>query len=98
MVKDRDILKIILLIFLVLLLFFSLGFGMIGYYGFNSLLGIIALVAAIWVIYDVFSNNKGLSDGMKIFWVICAIFLSILTAIIYYFFGRSSKNDLFRKR
>ena len=51
----------------------------------NQILGIIALVCAIWVIYDVWVNNKRLSQGIKIVWTIVAIFFSIITAIVYYF-------------
>jgi len=29
-----------------------------------------AVLAAIWVIYDVITNNKKLSDGMKVLWII----------------------------
>lgn len=49
------------------------------------ILGILGLIAAIWVIYDVFANNKKLSTGSKIVWTVCAILFSIITAIIYYF-------------
>jgi hypothetical protein len=52
---------------------------------FGSILGVLALVCAIWVIYDVFAKNKRLSDGMKILWTVLAIVFSIATAIIYYF-------------
>jgi prolipoprotein diacylglyceryltransferase len=62
----------------------------------NTLLGIVAVLAAIWVIYDVLANNKKLSDGMKVLWIICAVLFSIITAIVYYFIGRNAKNDLFR--
>ncbi len=55
---------------------------------FGTLVSIIALVCAIWVIYDVLVNNKGLSTGMKVIWIICALLFSIITAIIYYFVGR----------
>jgi len=65
---------------------------------FGTILGVIALIAAIWVIYDVLVNNKKLSDGMKILWVVCAIFFSIITAVIYYLVGRNQKNDLFKKK
>lgn len=51
----------------------------------EALLGIIALIAAIWVIYDVWVVNKGLSTGAKILWTIFALFFSIITAIVYYF-------------
>ena len=64
----------------------------------GTLLAIIAIIVAVWVIYDVLVNNKKLSDGMKVLWVVCAIFFSIITGIIYYFVGRNPKNDLFRKK
>lgn len=50
----------------------------------TTILGIVALICAIWVIYDVLVNNQGLSTGMKIVWIICALFFSIITAIVYY--------------
>jgi hypothetical protein len=92
------------LIVVLALVFFG-GYGMmnlfwghyVGYYGFGWLFGIIALIAAIWVIYDVIVNNKGLSDGMKLFWIVLALVFSIITAIIYYLVGRNQSNDLFRK-
>jgi ABC-type antimicrobial peptide transport system permease subunit len=61
----------------------------------GSIIGIIALIAAIWVIYDVLVNNKRLSTGMKILWVVCALLFSIVTAVIYYLVGRNSKTDFF---
>jgi multisubunit Na+/H+ antiporter MnhE subunit len=63
---------------------------------FESILGIIAIICAIWVIYDVLVNNKNLSTGMKILWIICALLFSIITAVIYYLVGRNSKKDLFK--
>ncbi len=63
---------------------------------FGTLIGIIALIAAIWVIYDVLVNDRRLSDGMKVLWIICAVVFSIITAVIYYLVGRNSRNDLFR--
>jgi hypothetical protein len=51
--------------------------------GFN-IIGLIGLVCAIFVIYDVFVNNRSLSTGMKILWTILAILFSIITAIVYY--------------
>ncbi len=51
---------------------------------FGSLIGLIALVCAVWVIYDVFTQQKKWDDGKKIIWIICAILFSIITAIVYY--------------
>ena len=64
---------------------------------FGTIIGIIAIIAAILVIYDVILNNKRLSDGMKVLWIVCAIFFSIITGVIYYLIGRNNQNDLFRK-
>ncbi len=52
---------------------------------YGNLIGIIGLVCAIWVIYDVLAVNKRLSTGMKVLWIVLAIFFSIITAIVYYF-------------
>ena len=52
-----------------------LGFGLVG---------LIALACAIWVIYDIFTNQKKMDDGHKILWTIAAIVFSIITAIVYY--------------
>lgn len=51
----------------------------------SGALSIIALICAVWVIYDVFTHNKKLTDGMKIMWIVLAIVFNILTAIVYYF-------------
>jgi len=55
---------------------------------FGNVLGLIALICAIWVIYDVLVNNKKLSTIAKVIWIICALLFSILTAVVYYFIGR----------
>ena len=93
------VLLIIILIFVFLGSFDFFNFNTSyrsGFYGLNLALGIIAIISAIWVIYDVLVNNKGLSSGMKMLWIICALFFSIITAVIYYFVGRDLKNDLFK--
>ena len=51
----------------------------------GGLIGLIALACAVWVIYDIATNQKKMSSGMKVLWIILAILFSILTAIIYYF-------------
>ena len=63
----------------------------------GPILGIVAIIAAVWVIYDVLVNNRRLSDGMKIFWIVLAIIFSIITAIIYYLVGRNKRNDIFKR-
>ena len=49
-----------------------------------NILSIVALICAIWVIYDVWIKQK-MDVGMKVVWTILALLFSILTAIIYYF-------------
>mgnify|MGYP001578282171 CR=1 FL=1 len=65
---------------------------------FGTILGVIALIAAIWVIYDVLVNNKRLSDGMKVLWIVFAMLFSIITAVIYYLVGRNQNTDLFKRK
>ena len=51
----------------------------------NSILYLVAIVAAIWVIYDVLANQKKMSGGSKAIWIICALIFNIITAVVYYF-------------
>ncbi|MFK7935762.1 MAG: hypothetical protein AB8G22_19775 [Saprospiraceae bacterium] len=51
----------------------------------ETLLGIIALIAFIYVAYNVWAVNASLSTGKKVLWTIAAFFFSIITAIVYYF-------------
>jgi hypothetical protein len=55
---------------------------------FGTLIGLIALICAILVIYDVWAKNKKLSDTAKIVWTVFAIIFSIITAIVYWIVGR----------
>lgn len=50
-----------------------------------SILYILGIICAVWVIYDVFAVNKKLSNTAKVIWTIAAIIFSIITAIVYYF-------------
>lgn len=50
----------------------------------TTIVGIIAIVCAIWVIYDVWANQKRMSDGKKVLWTVLALLFSILTALIYF--------------
>ncbi len=50
----------------------------------GGLFYLLGIIAAVWVIYDVWSQNTRLTDTEKLIWTICAIFFSVITAIIYY--------------
>ncbi len=52
----------------------------------STLLWIIGVISAIWVIIDVWNSKK--KTEIKILWSVAAVFFSILTAIVYYFLGR----------
>ena len=51
----------------------------------TTILYIVGVLCAVWVIYDVFTVNKKMSMGMKVLWTVLAIVFSILTAIVYWF-------------
>jgi prolipoprotein diacylglyceryltransferase len=51
---------------------------------YSSILAIIGLICAVWVIYDVLANQRRMQTGMKVLWIFLAIFFSIITAIVYY--------------
>jgi ABC-type spermidine/putrescine transport system permease subunit II len=54
----------------------------------GTLIAIVAVICAVWVIYDVWTNNKKMKDIAKIIWTVFAIIFSIITAIVYYFIGK----------
>ncbi len=54
----------------------------------ENILYILAIVCAVWVIYDVWAVNSKLGALGKIVWTIFALLFSIATAIVYYFIGR----------
>ncbi len=57
----------------------------------QNVLSVVAILAAIWVIYDILVHNKKLSTGLKVLWIVCAILFSIITAIVYYFVYKIKK-------
>lgn len=58
--------------------------------GFETILGIVGLICAVWVIIDVWGKQR-MGAGMKILWTVLAIFFSILTAIVYFFMVKKGK-------
>ncbi len=45
----------------------------------------------IWMLIHAI-QNKGLSDGEKIGWVLAIVFLHFLGALLYFFIGRPKKS------
>lgn len=54
----------------------------------ETIWGLLVLLSVIWVIYDVVTQNKRLSDVMKVVWILVALVFGILGAAVYYFVGR----------
>lgn len=54
----------------------------------TSIFGLIAIICAVLVIYDVWVKQKSMNTGEKILWTISALLFNILTAIIYYLFKK----------
>jgi membrane protein DedA with SNARE-associated domain len=52
---------------------------------FGTIMWIIAVLCAVWVIVDVFTNKPKMKQNMKIVWTVCAVLFNIITAIVYYF-------------
>lgn len=51
------------------------------------ILGIIALVAWIWMLVDVIGRSD-LSGGVKALWIIFGVFFPLITVLIYLLVGR----------
>lgn len=49
----------------------------------GRLLYIVGILAAAWVIFDVWGNRRDLNTSSKVLWTISAILFSIITAIVY---------------
>lgn len=54
-------------------------------------LGILIFAFWIWMLVDAI-QNRGLSDGEKIAWVIAIIFTHFLGAMLYFFIGHPKRN------
>jgi len=53
---------------------------------------ILTLIAVIWVIYDALINNESLSKPETFFWIIIALILGVIGAILYYFLGKEESK------
>ena len=51
----------------------------------GTLLGLVMLICAIWVIVEVVTKHKNWTSGKKVLWIVCALVFNVITALIYYF-------------
>ncbi len=58
---------------------------------FLAVVGLAAFVFWIWMIIDAI-QNKGLTDGEKIAWVLVIVFLHCLGGLLYFFIGHPKRN------
>jgi hypothetical protein len=67
--------------------------GIIGIFMlmFLAIIGLLAFVFWIWMIIDAI-QNKGLTDGEKIAWVLVVVFLHCLGALIYFLIGHPKRD------
>ncbi|WP_075589727.1 PLDc N-terminal domain-containing protein [Labilibacter marinus] len=50
----------------------------------SNLIYLVALAAFVWLVYDVVTNQKSMSTGKKVLWIVFGFFFSIIAAIVYY--------------
>lgn len=55
-------------------------------------LAVLAFVFWIWMLIDAI-QNKGLSEGEKIGWVLAIVFLHFLAALLYFFIGHPKRKS-----
>lgn len=53
---------------------------------------ILTFIAVIWVIYDALFKNESLSKLETFFWIIIALILGVIGAILYYFLGKEESE------
>ena len=66
--------------------------GIIGLFliSFLVVMGLLVFAFWIWMLVDAI-QNKGLTDGEKIGWVLAVLFLDFIGALLYFFIGRQKK-------
>jgi Na+/phosphate symporter len=45
----------------------------------------LGIISFVWVVYDLFTQQKKMDNVHKILWAVAAFFFNIITAIVYYF-------------
>ncbi|HEV2039111.1 MAG TPA: PLDc N-terminal domain-containing protein [Casimicrobiaceae bacterium] len=59
-------------------------------FGFNSLLGVLILIADIWAIINIFQSS--VSNEKKLIWIIAVVLLPLLGLILWYFLGPRNRK------
>jgi hypothetical protein len=66
--------------------------GIIGLFfiSFLVIVGLLLCVFWIWMLVDAI-QNKGLSDGEKVGWVLAIVFFHFIGSLLYFFIGRPKR-------
>jgi ABC-type multidrug transport system fused ATPase/permease subunit len=66
--------------------------GIIGlfFFLFVATVALVLFVFWIWMLIDAI-QNKGLTDGEKIGWVLVVVFLHFIGGLLYFFIGRPKR-------
>lgn len=59
--------------------------------GYNSLLGVLILVADIWAIINIFQSS--VSNEKKLIWIIVVVLLPVLGLILWFFLGPRDRTS-----
>jgi len=59
-------------------------------FGFNSLLGVLILIADIWAIMNIFQSS--VSNEKKLIWIMAVVLLPLLGLILWYFLGPRNRR------
>lgn len=57
----------------------------------ENILYIAAVVAAVWVIFDIVTKQKRMPVLQKILWVVAALVFSLITGVVYFFVVKKGK-------
>jgi hypothetical protein len=66
------------------------GLVVIFLIGMCALLALCLVAFWIWMLVDAI-QNKGLSDGEKVGWVLAIVFFHFLGSLLYFFLGRTKR-------
>jgi hypothetical protein len=58
---------------------------------FLAVVGLLLFVFWIWMLIDAI-QNKGLTDGEKVGWVLAVVFLHFIGALLYFFIGHPKRH------
>jgi succinate dehydrogenase/fumarate reductase cytochrome b subunit len=59
--------------------------------GYNSILGLLILVADIWAIINIFQSS--VSNEKKLIWIIAVVLLPVLGLVLWFFLGPRDRKS-----